>query len=353
MPLTDEIATEAKHQYIREYDRYVKLASYISSKCESLIRDAGIPAVVQHRAKKPDSFYKKLSKYIEESNQEKISRVSKPMDALEMIGDLAAVRVATYVEGDRQRVVELICSHFKGPTGSGSVDVDQKEKVNGYRATHCQVLLPDEMEISPDAFNVRDTSAEIQVCSMLAHVWNEIEHDIRYKISASWGDDAPFRDQLLEEFHDAIEIGDSKIETLLGLASEKTATSMKEDLRDITRELGSFDENAHAVLREVARLGYNIGRIRLELMSEGWVERGRQLIKDINYKFDVEKIGADLKLNLHNADVLLAILLKEHLSDINALYKRNSSTSRASEIANLIKTLGIFEESRPESGKIQ
>lgn len=325
MPLTEEIAIEAKKHYEREYDRYAKLASLIALTCERLIQDAGVPAVVQHRAKSPDSFLKKLKKYINEDNQDKINKVTKPLDALDMVGDLAGVRVATYVEADRPRVVEIICSKFRGPNKDGSVDVDEKEKANGYRATHCQVILPEEMAGSPDNFNIVKTSAEIQVCSMLAHVWNEIEHDIRYKVSAPWGEDEAFRDQKLQEFHNAIEQGDSIIEELLSLSSEKQACALLEEkeLLEKLEELRDYNKkNASDVLKEIVRLGYtDSSKIITAFLHDGWLEEGRGLIKDINHNFDINNVN--VRLNVHNADVLLALVLKKHSKDILALHKRD------------------------------
>lgn len=54
------------------------------------------------------------------------------------------------------------------------------EKSRFYRGVHCQVCLPEE-ELVGDFDNLPGTSCEIQICSMMAHVWNEIEHDVAYK----------------------------------------------------------------------------------------------------------------------------------------------------------------------------
>jgi ppGpp synthetase/RelA/SpoT-type nucleotidyltranferase len=49
-----------------------------------------------------------------------------------------------------------------------------------YRATHCQVALKAEDLVEPFD-NLEGITCEIQVCSLLAHVWNELEHDLVYK----------------------------------------------------------------------------------------------------------------------------------------------------------------------------
>ncbi len=99
------------------------------------------------------------------------------------VTDLAGVRVSTYLlEGDRARVVAEIQRLFDGPN-AGPVLLDAKNydgAHNYYRATHCQVSLrPEDLDEPYD--NLHGLTCEIQVCSLLAHVWNELEHDLVYK----------------------------------------------------------------------------------------------------------------------------------------------------------------------------
>lgn len=323
MALDHDIAEEARLQYSREYDRYAKLARHVAAVCSDLIEPAGIQATIQYRAKDPASFHRKLLRYLDENNAQKINQVTIARDALDMMGDLAAVRVATYVEADRGRVVELIRARFRGPLPDGAVDVDPQAKDTGYRATHCQVLLPPDLLSAPDVKNVRDTSAEVQVCSMLAHVWNEIEHDMRYKLSIPWGDEVALRDQTLQEFREATDVGDTCIEALLGLRSEKIAASLLADLGAQLDGVVDFAANGTAVLREFVRLGYSTReQVEDAFLNEGSVERGRALIGTLNVAFEVGGIPAELALNPNNADVLLALLLERHCGDLTALYEQ-------------------------------
>ena len=135
-------------------------------------------------------------------------------------------------------------------------EVDIKIKESGYSATHCQVLLPKDMLARADVRNIATTSAEIQVCSMLAHVWNEIEHDMRYKFDLGWGDEQSFRDQMLTEFHGAVDPGDGFIEKLLGLRSDRVAQEMVASVSSMAVGLSGFETNAAGTLREFVRLGY-------------------------------------------------------------------------------------------------
>jgi ppGpp synthetase/RelA/SpoT-type nucleotidyltranferase len=335
------IAEEARSQYSREYDRYAKLARHVAAVCSELIEPTGIQATIQYRAKDPASFHRKLLRYVDENNVDKINRVNVTRDALTMMGDLAAVRVATYVEADRGRVVELICDRFRGPLADGAVDVDPQAKDTGYRATHCQVLLPDDLLSSPDVKNIRDTSAEIQVCSMLAHVWNEIEHDMRYKMPMPWGDEVALRDQTLQEFREATDVGDTCIEALLGLRSEKIAASLSVGVGEQLHGVADFASNGAAVLREFVRLGYSTQRqIEDAFLSEGSVEHGRALIGRINVAFEVGGVPVELALSPNNADVLLALLLERHGGDLTALYEQQlarGAAMRAARIAQAVR----------------
>ena len=78
----------------------------------------------------------------------------------------------------------MVCKRFvdlKGATpGSERKDKNVADNNNFYRATHIEAFLP-EADVIGTYANVSDVPCEIQVCSMMAHVWNEIEHDLGYK----------------------------------------------------------------------------------------------------------------------------------------------------------------------------
>lgn len=55
-----------------------------------------------------------------------------------------------------------------------------KKDESNHRATHMQIRLrPSDLTEKSD--NLNDDHCELQITSMLAHVWNEIEHDFVYK----------------------------------------------------------------------------------------------------------------------------------------------------------------------------
>lgn len=174
--------------YSRNFpDRLGKLIRAIATKIEAGLARDGIPARVASRVKTPESLRGKLEKW--QSDPSKQDRIGGAEDTLRRISDLAAVRVMTYTESDRVRVVDLIESFFQSPEGVSNFDLEIKEeaderikedKENHYRATHMMIGIKNS-DLEGDLANLKFDQCELQVTSMLAHVWNEIEHDTKYK----------------------------------------------------------------------------------------------------------------------------------------------------------------------------
>lgn len=223
MPLTSNDIQAAVERYEREFDRYVKLADVVYERCLQIVEEKGLRATVQRRAKDPSSLREKLLR---------ISRKNPPDSRFETVdgvftnmSDLAAVRVGTYLESDRATVVEELKRAFEFPNGTPDhPNPDEKNKsgrAQHYRAIHCQVLLKGEDAKSPKNQNIASTSCEIQVCSMLAHVWNEIEHDLGYKPET--GDLSEREKSCLEALGQLARAGDELIKTLLDANRERVA----------------------------------------------------------------------------------------------------------------------------------
>lgn len=174
--------------YSRNFpDRLGKLIRAITTKIEAGLANENIPARVASRVKTPESLRGKLEKW--QNDPSKQDRIGGPEETLKRISDLAAVRVMTYTESDRARVVSIIENFFQSPQGVTNFDLEVKEesdlrikddKENHYRATHMMIGLKDD-DLTGELSNVSQDKCELQVTSMLAHVWNEIEHDTKYK----------------------------------------------------------------------------------------------------------------------------------------------------------------------------
>ena len=168
-------------RYHREYDRYLKLSARVAEICRfEIVEGNAIRAQVTFRAKSPKSLEGKLRRFAA-SGKKDLPNVQSVFDE---VRDLAAVRIATYEQRHEDQVVQLVCKRFvdlKGATPSSErKDKNAADNNNFYRATHIEAFLP-EADVIGTYANVSDVPCEVQVCSMMAHVWNEIEHDLGYK----------------------------------------------------------------------------------------------------------------------------------------------------------------------------
>jgi len=213
MAISDDVIKEAVARYERERDRYLKLAARVADIClVDVVKQHAIRAQVTSRTKTVDSFREKLERFSKrpDKNMENVDEVFR------QIGDLAGVRVAAYRQEDESRITDELKKRFDWPNGVEK-DVEIKDKISVdeqkfYRATHCQAALREE-DLTSDFLNLRGASCEIQICSMMAHVWNEIEHDIGYKPEG--GGPGPAETRLLGALGHLTRSGDDVITGLL------------------------------------------------------------------------------------------------------------------------------------------
>lgn len=345
MPLTDQQITECHERYLREQDRYAKMAEVAYEKCLEIVqKKLTVRATVQRRAKSPKSFVEKLRKH---ENRAKYSSVD---EVFARISDLAGVRIATYLESDREPVVEELKKEFVGLGDVGPV-IDIKDKAEGgrhYRATHCQVFLP-EGDLSGGNENLKGTTCEIQVCSLLAHVFNEIEHDLQYKPLS--GELSAVERELIDQLGLLTKSGDITIKRLL----HETDARLKERtgefadvfdfvarMRDIMN-LNGFAANAGQLFDELIALNLKTP----EAISQSVKANGDQAINEIaadEYQKLKNYLAAsqpDL-LEDGSSDVLLAGVLK---SSVNAILDNHpmgrgmGRPSRLTQIANAYRKM--------------
>jgi ppGpp synthetase/RelA/SpoT-type nucleotidyltranferase len=113
--LDQSLAEECTNEYHRSFDRLLKLVLCVVDKLESELRERKIMARVSGRVKGRDSLRAKLLKWAKD--EEKAKLFSDPRDVYRYVGDLAAVRVVTYVEQDRERIANIakeIFTHRQG-----------------------------------------------------------------------------------------------------------------------------------------------------------------------------------------------------------------------------------------------
>lgn len=291
MALDDSTIEAAVERYRRESDRYTKLVDLVASACWEIIRDNAIPATVQSRVKDSDRLRSKLRRYRDAYNTVD--------DVFSGMKDFAGVRIATYVESDRERVAAEVVKRFEAP-GGGDVDPIVKDSMGSfYRATHCQVaLLPE--ELGPGYENLRGDSCEVQICSLLAHVWNEIEHDLEYKPLS--GELSAGEKRALDALGNLTRAGDSTIVNLLEATDGRLAANEGE-----FKDQWDFIARARRFFPRADDFGAHSGQLFNELLAEGLDTPGKlqeRLVPDDATVEHAYELLAAFKGHLEGDDVV-------------------------------------------------
>lgn len=334
MPLSSQQIDECVARYEREIDRYEKMANLTYEICNEIIKDRlTIRATVQRRTKDPESLRNKIKKY-----KDKYSNVE---DFFEKISDLAGVRITTYRESDRAKVVEEIEATFqKHPLKSEISEVkDKSGEGKHYRATHCQIILPEDY-LSGSNSNLKNTTCEIQICSLLAHVFNEIEHDLQYKELN--GELSTSERELIDQLGLITKSGDISIEHLL-LATEnrhKGTHGKFVDAHDFIARMRGDNEN----------FSVN-GGLLFSLLNDLHLDNPEKINSKISQCVDVDRIAKEIndkydsddKINpikRNSSDELFLKLLPSLYNEIITHYspeKRRGRLPRFLQIAQYYK----------------
>lgn len=341
--MNDKLIDETVKRYIREYDRYKKLADIVFSMCQNIVqKNLTIRATVQHRAKSPASLSEKLRK----------TNKYKSVDSVfEGISDLAGVRIITYQEVDRAKVVNEIKQIFVGKFEKPiRIEIKDKNGDNGkyYKATHCQVALPSEYLI--ENFNLKNTTCEIQVCSLLSHVYNEIEHDLQYKPRT--GNLSNEEKQLINQLALITESGDTVIRKLLEATNDRLKKHKGEfvDVHDFAVRMGellkvgeSFSNNAGLLYDQFVSMRLNSP----ETIMSTLLNHGEDLVDAAIRQYEIfSQYIATRKINItidkNSSDLLLLLLLRKKVAVIlkdNTFISENNRTLRLRRIAQLYQDM--------------
>lgn len=175
--------TAAAERYHRERDRYEKLTRIIEELCVAELCDRrGFAVNITARTKRVNSFEGKLRR-IRERKTKKWKDVEDVFKTSSGLSDFSGVRIVYYSPTDKEAVIAALKRIFVCGKADNK-DRAKEKKGSFYQAVHIQAAIPEEL-ISPDTENLRGLKAELQICSVMSHVWNEVEHDIDYKPSGS------------------------------------------------------------------------------------------------------------------------------------------------------------------------
>jgi ppGpp synthetase/RelA/SpoT-type nucleotidyltranferase len=175
MALTDLQILTLVQRYIRERDRFEKLAATVMRHLTNRLRNGNVKHLPTFRSKDPESLQGKLERDRHEHSYEQFEQELTPA-----LLDLSGVRVLLYERDHVLPVTGVIEEMFNCPADErfrkDHVDPD------GYQARHRCVTLPDDViAADPALTNVDGVFCEVQITTLADHIWSELEHDIEYK----------------------------------------------------------------------------------------------------------------------------------------------------------------------------
>lgn len=215
--------------------------------------------------------------------------VVKYADFKKEITDIAGVRVITYLQSDIAAVCEIVeaCSAFdvvEGPISKGDL---VSSEVPGYQSVHYLVRA-----MSPEASALETKCVEIQIRTILQHVWAEIGHQLDYKNV----DRTISTGRKLSSLAGMLEIGDDEIQRIVDDSNErgkriKTAVEGHADLSrfELTAKSleilliarfgndklkGSVARNSYIAAAQLLRESYGIHMLgQLDEILERWEDK--------------------------------------------------------------------------------
>jgi ppGpp synthetase/RelA/SpoT-type nucleotidyltranferase len=328
MTISDDTIKKAVQRYHREYDRYLKLCARVAEICRTeVVEGNAIRAQVTARAKSPKSLEGKLRRFAAAGTK----AMPNVESVFEQIRDLAAVRIATYEQRHEDEVVQFVCKRFVDATGctpgNERKDKNKTDPNNFYRATHIEVFLP-ESDIVGTYSNVVDVPCEIQVCSMMAHVWNEIEHDLGYKPLV--GSISEQEQNLLINLGNSVRLGDGTIASLFAETErrQKEQGGAFTDVYDFVARVRvwfpdtDFGRHAGALFEALQpiRLVTPDGIHKQLDVPEPMTDHARTALNNFSAKL-VDQGETRFRLDANSSDLLLILLLPKiarHLATATA-----------------------------------
>lgn len=158
--------------YRLQMARYEAAARSVEQRLRREFREAALPVLLSSRAKHPEDLRDKLRRRAADGDPRfELELVMN--DVNKVVTDVAGCRVIVY-DPRLEMPAALVVQRAFGLDG---VPDEVHRKQSGYRATHVVVpLVQADTELS-----IRGAICEVQVTSIASHVFNELEHDIRYK----------------------------------------------------------------------------------------------------------------------------------------------------------------------------
>lgn len=147
---------------------YLRLERLVTEQITGALRQASMRVMsIEHRTKTISSL------------EAKIARKGDKYADIREVTDLVGIRIVCYFSDDVDRIANLIGSLFQIDQAAS---VDKRALLSttsfGYLSLHCICSLKEDGTWPEELYGIR---FEVQIRSVLQHVWAEIEHDLGYK----------------------------------------------------------------------------------------------------------------------------------------------------------------------------
>lgn len=341
MSKMDSLIDESIARYQLNRSFYRELNEDVSNICNLVLKRKKVLAQLTARVKSVESFKGKLVRFAGDPRR----KIRSPDQALEHIKDLSAVRIMTYRPEDQEKVIEELISEFE----LSDSQVDRKDK-QYYRATHLEVrLLKKHLSDVDGPTSPKLTHCtEIQVCTMMAHVWNEIEHDIAYKNHTDGLSISETR--MLKALAQLVRSGDDIISELLA-AHAARQHSFRQNMADVSGfskwiiqkfpDIKIDKKSISQIHMIVSSIQMSMKDFNVDCLEPINTTKGRKnaekWIADYNRRLRPED-AALYELDPSTTDLILSQLIKRHSSKIVTALpagRGRGAPSRARRIASL------------------
>lgn len=158
-------------EFVRNREHLVCAEKIINLKIKDALQTNNLyTAVFESRVKDSDSLRGKLERKGDKYNH------------LSDITDLIGMRIVTFYESEVDKVAALICSLFEVDWENS---VDKRKILNsdqfGYLSLHYVCKIPASLFSTPDCPEINSYCFEIQIRTLLQHLWATTMHDTGYK----------------------------------------------------------------------------------------------------------------------------------------------------------------------------
>ncbi|OCR15578.1 GTP pyrophosphokinase [Helicobacter pullorum] len=287
----DVMANYDVDEIVKKYEKSFEIYESFETILKNYIQGLLDKAIQEGKLDKESVEIKSRTKEIE-SFKGKISRDDKKLkykDPLSEITDLVGIKIMLTSLKDENIVYELLKLEMKDNIDKeNSVDKTEdikKERKFGYLGRHLVVFYDENMfelgkhlinkEIHPSHF--KGLRAEIQIKTLLQHVWAEVEHKARYKAGEELSND---KKRYFDRLAALIEVADDLFKDLVEESERVNKISRQIIAKEQESVMEHTDSKGEALQENIPKIEINSEAIALYLANEAIKQKFKNLQKD-------------------------------------------------------------------------